>query len=729
MIKYEGQLKEKTRADFNVYIKRQRKEGKTPAVYYCDDIFTFDIETTSAYIKDDGSVIGYEPGHSAEYWNSLEPVSLCYIWQFSVNDTVYYGRELRDFLEVLEDLNALKMKVVVWIHNAGFEFAFLDNILKFKSVFARTAHKVMKFTAEGFDFIEFRCSYMLTRLSLAAWGKTLGVEKLVGALNYEAIRTPLTKLTLLEEAYAERDCIVTYTGILRELKEFKHIHDIPLTQTGKVRRELKKRVTADAGYMRQMKRLIPKDVKEYRRLRLIFSGGYTHANRYYSGDVIDEETYGKIHHGDIASSYPAVMLAYKMPYTPWVKKDNILPDKKDFEDTAYLLKIRFTNIECQTHNTYIQASKCRGKNIWYDNGRVISADELTLFMTEYDWQIIEATYTWEDMEVLSVHAAKKRYLPTLVTKFILELYGNKTSLKNVTDDEMPGAEDLYRKSKEMINALFGLMVTAVYMADCKYDQEGGDWSIDDIDEEALNDYLDRLRFWKDKRYFVSYSVGLYITSIARFRLWQLIRHTDPDMIYCDTDSIFYIGEYDFEWFNKDIEERLRKACKVGKLDFELTRPKDRHGIPRPLGILESEPDCIEFTTLGAKKYCERREDKNLYLTVSGINKDAVWLLDNDIRNFRDGFDFDKDGRIYNNEGKVEKENPEAVSKRLLTYCTDQPDVIYPDGYKSTYKRGINLRRTGYKIHLTDEYKELLEASNYDLSDLPDATKNYIRGII
>ena len=124
MIKYEGQLKEKTRADFNIYFKRQRKEGKTPAVYYCDDIFTFDIETTSAYIKDDGSVIGYEPGHSAEYWNSLEPVSLCYIWQFSVNDTVYYGRELRDFLEVLEDLNALKMKVVVWIHNAGFEFAF-----------------------------------------------------------------------------------------------------------------------------------------------------------------------------------------------------------------------------------------------------------------------------------------------------------------------------------------------------------------------------------------------------------------------------------------------------------------------------------------------------------------------------------------------------------------------------------------------------------------------------
>ena len=715
MVKYNGQLREKIRAEFNTYPKRQRKNGKTPAIYYCDDIFTFDIETTSAYITKDGDVIGYEPGHSAEYWNDLEPVSLCYIWQFSVNDVVYYGRELTDFLEVLEDLNALNMKLVIWIHNAGFEFAFLDNILKYKSVFARTAHKVMKFSAEGFENIEFRCSYMLTRLSLESWGKSLGVEKLTGALNYEAIRTPLTELTPLELAYAKRDCIVLYNGILRELKEYEHVHNIPLTQTGKVRRILKGRVTADAGYMRQIKRLIPKDVKEYRRLRLVFAGGYTHANRYYSGDVIDAKTYGKIKHADIASSYPAVMLAFKYPYTPWVKKDPIIPADKDFESTAYLMKLHFTGIECQTRNTYVQASKCRGKNIEYDNGRVISADELTITITEFDWLIIKDTYEWEEVEVLSVHASKKRYLPTLVTKYILELYKAKTELKGVTDDEIPGAEDLYRKSKELINALFGLCVTAVWMADCLYNQDSGDWSIGDIDEAGLNDYLDRLRFWKDKRYFLSYSVGIYVTSIARYRLWQLIRHCDADMIYCDTDSIFYIGDYDFPWFNEDIEKRLRDACKAGKLDFNDTRPKDRHGIPRPLGILESEPDCIEFVTLGAKKYCERRDDGNLYLTVSGINKDAVACLKNDIRNFRDGFEFDKDDK--------------SVSKRLLTYCTDQPEVTYPDGYRSTYKRGINLRRTGYKIHLTDEYKELLEASNYDLSDLPDATKNYIRGII
>jgi hypothetical protein len=80
--------------------------------------------------------------------------------------------------------------------------------------------------------------------------------------------------------------------------------------------------------------------------------------------------------------------------------------------------------------------------------------------------------------------------------------------------------------------------------------------------------------------------------------------------------------------------------------------------------------------------------------VSGINKGAVELLDDDIENFRDNFDFDKDA--------------DCVSKRLATYVDNMPTVEYPDGYVSTYRYGINMRRTGYKLTMTDEYKALID---------------------
>ena len=150
------------------------------------------------------------------------------------------------------------------------------------------------------------------------------------------------------------------------------------------------------------------------------------------------------------------------------------------------------------------------------------------------------------------------------------------------------------------------------------------------------------------------------------------------------------------------------------MDFEKTRPYTPKGKQKPLGIFEREEDCTEFKTLGAKRYVERREtDNKLHLTVSGINKAAVEMLDDDIDNFDDGFNFDKD-------------HP-SVKKKLCTYLDDIPDVVYPDGYISTYHYGINLRNAGYLLSITDEYSNLIKYMNYDLSELPETFINHLRG--
>lgn len=692
---YSHQLRE---CNYNIENRRSYTKKKGSEYHkYCNDIFVFDIEVTNAWLTDKGRIIKYKKGKSNDYWNEQTPLALCYLWQFSFNDKVYYGRELREFEEVLKDLPQ-DTHIIIWTHNLSYEFHFLNNFLKWKSVFARSPHKPIKCVCEKYPNIEFRCSYMLTRLSLESWGKQIGFYKDVGYLDYEEMRTPLTPLTEKELQYGKDDCLVVYHGILDYLKRYDKVRNIPLTQTGIVRRVVKDKLMTDKKYKRFIKKLIPHDADEYKMLIQVFSGGYTHANRYYSGVV---QT-GHIEHYDFASSYPSVMVCEKYPMTSWLYQyDKELPNEDTFNDFAYILKLRFTNIKCKTFNTYIQSSKCDGNNFKYDNGRIISADELIMYMTEQDYLTIKETYTYDTIEVLEKYRSRKDYLPKPFIEYILELYHNKTTLKDIE-----GMEDLYMQSKQYINSLFGMAVTAIVQPNVEF--KDNIWSIQPLTEEYVNNHLSKLRNTREreKRYFLSYSWGCYVTAYARRNLWKCIISCDEDVIYCDTDSIFVHGHKDFTWYNDEINYKMKLVCDTLDLDYNKTRPKTPKGIEKPLGIFASEDSCSEFITLGAKRYVERREhDNKLHLTVSGINKGAVELLNNDIENFVDGFNFDKDS--------------DCVKKLLATYTTDMPVVKFKDGYVSTYKEGINMRRTGYLLSMTDEYKKLIEYANIKVADLDE----------
>ena len=711
MVEYTGQLKDYS---FNVEYKLEKGKAKK----LCNSIMVLDIEVTSAWIKE-GSIIGYETGHDAEYWNSLTAVALPYIWQFSCDGIVYYGREWYSFINVLKDIPS-NMECIIWVHNLAYEFQFLCNFLHWKDIFARNKHKPIKCTSSEFPNITFRCSYFLTRLSLATWGEQLGELKLLGDLDYEPVRTPLTVLTEKELAYCEQDCLIVEAGIKQYIKKYGNQREIPLTQTGTVRLEAKKRLFEDKKYGNFIKKLIPKHAREYKMLQRIFSGGYTHANYWYSGQTIK----GHIEHYDFASSYPTVMVCEKYPMSPWVYTGkHKMPSDDRFNDFAYIAYIRLSQLSSKSFNTYIQKSKCYipsdEQNIGcYDNGRVRKADVLEIWITEQDWITIKNNYTWEKLEVLRLYESRKDYLPKTLVNYILDLYANKTELKGVE-----GKEELYLQSKQYINSIFGMMVTAIVQSDVELVND--EWRIAKLTEEYVNERFEKLRDYRDKRYFLSYSWGCWVTAYARRNLWKCIEKVDDDILYCDTDSIFVKGHHDFTWYNDEITEKIKTACECQHLSIEKTRPKTPKGIEKPLGIFEQEQPCIEFRTLGAKRYVERRDDNKLYLTVSGINKDAVYMLENDINNFKDGFNFDKDS-IKGNKTILHNGEP-CVKKRLSTYLNDMPVVVYPDGYVSVYKYGINMRRTGYELTMTDEYKELIGYWDMPLYDLPEQFEVHMRG--
>lgn len=728
MVEYQGQLR---LHDFKCDWELKKRKAKG----FCNSIMVLDIEVTSAWLKE-GEVIGYEIGHDAEYWNDLEPLALPYIWQFSCDGEVYYGREWRDFLHVLDDLPT-NVECIIWVHNLSYEFQFLCDLLHWKSIFARNRHKPMKCVSEEYPNVEFRCSYFLTRLSLATWGTQLGVLKMVGDLDYEPVRTPLTPLTDKEMGYCEQDCLVVEAGIKQYIAKYGNLRSIPLTQTGTVRLEAKKRLFANKRYSSFIKKLIPRTAREYMMLQRIFAGGYSHANYWYSGETIN----GPIEHYDFASSYPTVMVCEKYPMSPWFyTAKHKMPSDERFETHAYIAHVRLRRLSSTSFNTYLQSSKCSVKRcpykcencpkscdwklVQFDNGRIRKAWEVDTWITEQDWLTLRNNYKWDSIEVLQLYESRKDYLPKQLIEYILELYANKTELKGIKEKE-----ELYLQSKQYINSIFGMMVTAIVQSDVELVDD--EWFIKPLTEDIVNEKFKKMREPKDRKYFLSYSWGCWVTAYARRNLWKCIEAVDDDVLYCDTDSIFVRGHNDFSWYNEEVTEKLKKVCEHYGLPFEKTRPKTPKGVSKPLGVFDKEDDCIQFKTLGAKRYVERRTDGKLYLTVSGINKEAVELLENDINNFRDGFDFDKDSvvgdRVIYHTNPYNQITEPCVKKKISTYLTDMPIVTYPDGYVSTYRHGINMRRTGYQLTMTDEYKTLIDYFSKDSFTIPEQFEVHMRG--
>lgn len=684
---------------FTVRIQTPHKKGESGHKrIFCEDIFTFDIETTSFFYDIDKKPFLYHPGEDPDYWCGVYAGGLPYLWQFGINDRYYYGRDFQDFYRMLEDFPP-DMKVRIFVHNLSFEWNWADG-LTWDKVFAKSPHKPIKASCKEFPNIEFLCTLSLENMSLADWGETLGIPKLVGFLDYNQMRTPLTPLTEDELAYGQRDLEVMYAGLKRELETYGSVWKLPMTSTGKIRMVCKDLLLSDIPYINYIKGLVPENPYMYRTSMLVYAGGYTHANRCFVNRTIfnDDGKHGG--HYDYTSSYPFEMCCGKMPCTTWEYVAKVIPDDSRFENYAYKMHLKITGLRSELQNTYIPFSHCECVHPTLDNGRVRKADICELWCTEQDWQIIKQAYTWKSVEVIEMWEAKKDYLPLKFVEYVLELF------------ELKANDPRY---KPFVNGLYGMCVTALLQSEIEWNDEEGEWHIHRITEDKVIEHLEKLRRFKDKRYFLNYDWGVWISNGSRCRLWNdLIIPYDKHVIYADTDSIFTDIALDVSAYNKEIDARLKKVCDERGLDFEKTRPlSKKKGKRTPLGNLTIEEEWSEFKTLGAKKYCERwKSDGKLHLTISGVSKDAVSLLKDDIANFRDGFVFDKD-------------EPD-VHKLMHTYFDSQPDITFPDGYVSHQRRGVNLRPNGYKLSLDASYDDLIRG--IDSGTKNESYQNHLRGI-
>lgn len=667
--------------------------SKKEDCYYSDDILCFDIETSSGWCtKDNKNVFGYNPDIPEKDYNNFIPCSISYIWQFSFNNICYYGRELKDFTYVLDYLNKQNVKCIIFVHNLGYEFVYLCNFLQpFKEVFARQPRKPIKVISSLYPNIEFRCSYMLTRLSLKNLGKQIGEYK-DNPINYSIIRTPNTSLTDTELHYAEQDTRVMFKGLKKYLTRYGHIKDIPLTQTGEVRREVKRILLKKKGYKYFISKLVPKDISYYKMLLNAFMGGLVHANYIYV-----ERLLRNVRSKDLSSAYPFAMCAEKYP----IEAFNLCSFNPDNKDYAYILDVTMYNIKCKYFNTYLSKSKLLDySGVITDNGRVMSAKMVHMQITHLDYAIIEKMYVTDNttIQINSCYGAKVDYLPKEYIEYILKLYVEKTSYKNVE-----GMEEIYLFSKQRINSLYGMMVTALLPDSIIF--VDGEWKKEVQTVQKIQEELNNKRQNKKNEVFLSFAWGVFVTAYTRYNLMSCFfgddngNCCDKDTVYFDTDSFKHLGNHTFTWFNKQCDYKLKKMCEYYNIDYALTRPKDKEGIERPLGHFLEEYNAEEFITLGCKRYCYREKGK-LHLTVSGVNKEAVSCLNNNILNFKNGFCFSA--------------NAKDVKLSYLYYFNsiDNLDTVWnagqPDMYiNKNYTYGVCIRPKSYSMELANEYEMYL----------------------
>lgn len=642
---------------------------------------TFDIETTSVY--------------------GDKPYGFMYHWQMCIAGELLYGRTWPEFVKTCLKLQNIyrttsERRFVIYIHNLGFEFQFIKDFLQkefgIDEIFSVSSRKPLRMCAGG---LEFRCSLKQTNMSLEMATKNekgMLHAKQAGDLDYSVFRTPSTYLNDTEFGYCMADVLSLYELIWNRLKnEHDTLETIPMTSTGYVRREVRKSCQKTKGYREFfLKQIMTPEL--YGLMKESGRGGDTHANRHMSGRI-----WSDVHAYDVQSSYPAMLMLKKFPITKFQAYGEI-ESKKELtellESKACLFRLTLKgniHLKDEIAMPYLSDSKCRDQiKARYDNGRILSADYLETTVTDIDFKIIQEQYDFDEMYVNDIYIADYGYLPECILSVVRDYFYRKTELKYKIEqlkktgkkDEIEELKKLYMKSKNKLNAIFGMMYTDPVRDIVTYDFENG-W------KETENDIPAALeKFYKSRNSFLVYAWGIWTTAHARNHLAQLVKATgQTNTIYCDTDSSYAVNPdiYQIEKMNTEI----RKECDVRNAYADIG------GKRYYMGIYEFDGVHDRFKTLGAKKYVYE-DNGELTVTIAGVAKYEGSKELGVLENFEPGFIFREAGgnEIYYNDEGIHEITIKGEKIITASNCAILPST--------------------YMVGCTPEYGELIGA---DLSDL------------
>lgn len=569
--------------------RHKGNQGSRTKRRYKDIICAFDIETSRV----------------------SEDESIMYIWQAQIGDSTVVGRSWKEcgrFFRRLASCCGKDEAIVIFVHNLSFEFAYLAGLYHFSpaEVFAVSSRKVLK--CDMYGCLEFRCSYLHSNMSLDEYTHKMGVlhAKLSG-FDYDVVRYPWTKLTDEELAY----CVHDVQGLCEAIKiEMAHdgdnLHSFPLTSTGYVRRDVKKSMKyVSYGFIKKQLPSWP----VYVLLRQAFRGGNTHCNRYFAGEILRD-----VHSVDISSSYPSAECNNRFPVAEFKAinspdTDKLMKYMLD-EERPVLAQISLYNARLSDHLwgcPYLATDKCRNiLHAEYDNGRILRAEYLETTVTDIDLRIILDEYDADHIDCITLYVSRYGWLPDPLIDCIQGYYRAKTELKGDDANAI-----YYNKAKAKLNSIYGLSAQCPVKRSILYKRGAADSFVEDV---SVSD-ADLLEAANRKAFF-PYQWGIWCTAWARLRLHEGIKWVSDhggDFVYCDTDSVKYMGSVDWTEYNA---ERILDA------EHSLAYADDKSGKRHYMGVYEQDDEYTRFASRGAKKYAYEALDGSFHITVAGVNKKA-----------------------------------------------------------------------------------------------------------
>lgn len=560
--------------------------------------YSFDIETTL---------------------NKQTEHTFMYVGQLAVNNTAYIFRKWVDILNAIESIyndgNDTNKTNIIWIANLGYEMSFmLPRLAKhFKGkatldVFADSPRHpifVRLVNESGTYCVEFRDTLRVSGLNLRNTAKNYcKTQKL--EMEYNEMRNSKTNISNIID-YCANDvfiCNEYYEYLLESLVDKGEY--LPYTQTGIVRNRVKADYKNSEFYeTKAIKTMFPKSLYEYSRvMNWLYSGGITHANHDYVGDTIGEIKDGKIINGitgiDFTSSYPAVMAHEIYPMAAFTKcRFNTFEQLS--RNKFWYCTVTLNNVETTTSHTLISASKCiKAENIIEDNGRVMTADSITIMLNNVDFEYLSLFYKWESYRITSAFICKTGdRLPNYVIQNMLHNGQQKAELKAKGLNDTPE----YFKNKAMFNCYYGLCVQRLVRDSISWNESDGYITESGDDYNTIKNQAVLNPFW-----------GVYVTSYARRNLcinMFNIEKAGANVVYYDTDSLYI----------KDIENAMNVINEWNEKMYAWNKKLKLHECFEDLGAWDKDPAVI-FKTLGAKRYIKMDEKQHVKCTIAGLPKKA-----------------------------------------------------------------------------------------------------------
>ena len=671
---------------------------------YADCYIMLDTETSKA----GKNHIWYKTHKSGTVEKITDPVNNYIVaWTIAIrafhyNIVTLYGHKPSECIECLslirESIRA--PDVYIFVHNLNYDETFLRKFF-FK---AWGTPEVQLNTKPHYPIsirfkngLIFRDTLILSQRGLEKWAADLNVEhqKAVGKWDYEKIRNQSDSFSNEELQYIECDVLAGVECLNATADHLhKRVGSLPLTATGVPREQLRRLALPEAAHDLYLSMLPTYEEQEI--LEKVYHGGFTHANRFFIGDNIDADflkiegfEFSGVECRDFTSSYPFHLIAYKYPMEKFCEVGDMTPGTimAESEEYAFYFEFIAVNIRLKSYLSPmppLQFSKCiKTVNAAIDNGRIIDADLVCIWLSEQDLAVIMDYYTADSIQCINVHAAQKGYLPKWFRDYVFKCFSNKCTLKG-------GDPVAYSISKSIANCLYGMTVQHPCKGDIIEDYKTGEYIVDES-EDLREKYEQHAQ---KKSSFLPYQWGVWCTAYAfrsLFELGKCVKPSDQGGIWCysDTDSCYAHG-WDTEKlnvYNEKCKQLLTAAgygaVKIGEKEYWL-------------GTATCDGKYSEFKFMGAKRYaCRDAETGKLKITVAGVPKSGAVCLNNNMDNFRPGLIFD---------GKT-------TGKLTHTYVYS--DDIYTDENGNECADYVDLTECDYLLDCVQKY----DVSEYESDEV------------